>query len=82
MEDAFEDLVEIVPWVLVMHYGGAEVWEVLLDCFRVPRDCVAESLVRLVLFIFIVVVALDVAEAYAPLLCYLVQMLSNCLWIY
>lgn len=82
MEDAFEDLMEIVSWVLVVYYGRAEVREVLLDRLRIPRDCVAESLVRLILFILIVVVALDVAEADAPLLCYFVQMLSNCFWIY
>ena len=79
VEDALEDLVEFGARVVVVNDGGAEVREVLLDCFCVAGYCVAEALVGLVLLV--VVVALDVAKADAPLLGYFVEVLGHCLGV-
>lgn len=76
LEHALEHQVQLIPGLLVVDDSGAEIWEVLYYGGGVLADGVAEALVCLELFI-VVAVSLQVPQAHAPLLGYLLQVLGH-----
>ena len=75
LEHSLKHQVQFIPGFLIVHNGWAEVWEFFYYGLGVFAYGVAEALVCLELFV-IVAVSLQVPQAHAPLLGYLVQVLG------